>query len=75
MRKLRGVHLAAGFFAVLLLISAVRRFSVFQSTRDAEPRPVLSPARAHSFLRRAGAIRLKPFIYKTELTDPLDAVL
>jgi len=74
MRKLRGVHLAAGFFILLLLIAVFADFlssnpPAFQDL-DHFYHP---PARVHFFDSRE-QFRWKPFIYKTELTEPLDAV-
>jgi peptide/nickel transport system permease protein len=73
MRKLRGVHLAAGFFVVLLLIAV---FADFLSSNPPAAQNLdqfyQAPASVH-FFDNQGQFRWKPFIYKTELTEPLDA--
>ena len=72
MRKLRGVHLAAGFFAMLLLISL---FADFLSSNPPAMQDLAMfyhpPERIH-FFDGQGQLQ-KPFIYKTELRDPLEA--
>jgi peptide/nickel transport system permease protein len=72
MRNLRGVHLAAGFFAMLLLVSL---FADFLSSNPPAMQDLdmfyHPPERIH-FFDQQGRFQ-KPFIYKTELRDPLDA--
>ena len=73
MSKLRGAYVAAGFFMVLLLTAV---FADFLSANPPEMQNLdqfyHAPARVH-FFDRQGQFRWTPFIYKTELTEPLDA--
>jgi peptide/nickel transport system permease protein len=73
MNKLRGIYIAAGFFGVLVLISL---FADFLSSNPPSTQNLDQfyhpPTRLH-FFNREGKFVLKPFIYRTELKDPLDA--
>jgi ABC-type dipeptide/oligopeptide/nickel transport system permease subunit len=72
MRKLRGVHLAAGFFAVLLLISLFADFLSSNPPAMQDLNMFYHPPERIHFFDGQGQLQ-KPFIYKTELSDPLDA--
>ena len=73
MRKLRGIHLAVGFFIVLLLIAV---FADFLSSNPPAMQDLdnfyHAPVSIHLFDTQR-QFRWRPFIYKTELTEPLDA--
>jgi peptide/nickel transport system permease protein len=74
MRRLRGVHFAVGFFAVLLLIAV---FADFLSPNPPAMQNLdkfyHAPVRIH-FFDAQGRLHWNPFIYESELTEPLDAV-
>lgn len=74
MRRLRGVQLAAGFFGLLLLITV---FADFLSSNPPSMQRLdqfyHAPMRLH-FFDAQGQFSWKPFIYRSELTEPLDAV-
>ena len=72
MRKLRGVHLAAGFFALLLLISLFADFLSSNPPAMQDLDKFYHPPERIHFFDGQGRLQ-KPFIYKTELRDPLDA--
>lgn len=73
MKRPRGVHLALGFFGLLIFISL---FADFLSSNP----PALQnleqfyhpPTRVH-FFDREGRFGLRPFFYQTQLKDLLDA--
>ena len=72
MKKLRGVHVAAGFFCILVFLSL---FADFLSSNPPSTQNLDQfyhpPSRLH-FINDRGKFRLRPFIYKTELKEPLD---
>ena len=74
MKKLRAVHFAAGFFGMLIFVSL---FADFLSSNPPSQQNLEHfyhpPSRIH-FIDSKGSVVLKPFIYKTELTDLLDTV-
>jgi peptide/nickel transport system permease protein len=73
MSRLQGAHYAAGFFILLLLIAV---FADFLSSNPPAMQNLdqfyHGPARIH-FSDRQGQFGWAPFIYQTELTEPLDA--
>ncbi len=73
MKKLRGAHVSAGFFIVMLLAAV---FSDFLSSNDPAMQNLdqfyHAPTQMH-FFDRQGHFLWRPFIYKTELIEPLDA--
>ena len=74
MRRIRGLHLASAFFGIMVFISV---FADFLSSNAPSQQNLEQfyhpPARVH-FFDREGKFRLRPFIYRTELKDPLDAI-
>jgi peptide/nickel transport system permease protein len=72
MKAPRGIHIASGF-AGLLVFAAV--FADFLSSNPPAMQNLdqffLPPSRIH-FFDSSGSLARKPFIYQTELTNPLD---
>jgi peptide/nickel transport system permease protein len=74
MKRPRGIHLAAAFFAALFLIAV---FADFLSSNPPEMQDLdqfyHAPTKIH-FRYKPGQNEWKPFIYKSELSEPLDAL-
>ncbi len=72
MSRLRGIHIAAGFFGILVFISLLADFlSSNPPSRQNLTQFYHPPSRVH-FVNREGRFGLRPFIYQTELKEPLD---
>jgi peptide/nickel transport system permease protein len=73
MKKIRGFHFALGFFCILIVLSLFADFlSSNPPTRQNLEKFYHPPTRVH-FVDRDGKFGLRPFIYPTELKDPLEA--